>query len=91
MLTIRISLLLVAVTSLGLAADQPNDATLLFNGKNLEGFDTFLRDKGLNNDPDQVFRVHDGLVHVSGTELRFWNHNLAGKVILQIRSAMLCF
>lgn len=40
----------------------------LFNGKNFDGFDKFLRTKGLNNDPDGVFRVENGVIHVSGVE-----------------------
>lgn len=44
----------------------------LFNGRNLEGFDTFLREQGLNNDPNHVFRVHDGMVHVSGEEYGYF-------------------
>ena len=53
-----------------LAAQQPHAGApiRLFNGKNLDGFDTFLRSKGLNNDPDKVFQVHDGVIHVSGTD-----------------------
>jgi hypothetical protein len=45
-----------------------NHVIRLFNGKNLEGFDTFLEKKGENNDPDKVFQVHDGMVHISGAE-----------------------
>ncbi len=40
----------------------------LFNGKNLRGFDTFLKTKGLNHDPDNVFQVHDGMIRISGAE-----------------------
>jgi hypothetical protein len=45
-----------------LAADAGNGDGLirLFNGRNLEGFDTFLKTKGLNNDPEKVFQVQDG-------------------------------
>ncbi len=51
------------------AADIPptGKRIWLFDGKSLEQFDTFVRDRGFNNDPDGVFRVHDGMVHVSGT------------------------
>jgi len=44
-----------------LAADAVNGSGVirLFNGRNLEGFDTFLKTKGLNNDPDKVFQVQD--------------------------------
>lgn len=41
---------------------------LLFDGGSLGAFDIFLRTKGLNSDPDGVFRVENGVVHVSGTE-----------------------
>ncbi len=56
------------------AADIPpaGRRVQLFNGKNLEHFDTFLQDKGWNNDPDHVFRVHDGMVHVSGREYGYF-------------------
>jgi hypothetical protein len=40
----------------------------LFNGKNLDGWYTFVRSKGKGNDPDKVFSVEDGLIHVSGVE-----------------------
>jgi hypothetical protein len=46
-------------------------AIKLFNGKNLDGFDTFLRTKGLNNDPDKVFQVENGLIHISGSEFGY--------------------
>jgi len=53
-----------------LAADAVNGSGVirLFNGRNLEGFDTFLKTKGLNNDPDKVFQVQDGMLHISGAE-----------------------
>lgn len=44
----------------------------LFNGKSLEHFDTFLQDKGWNNDPDRVFRVQGGMVRVSGKEFGYF-------------------
>ena len=51
------------------AADIPptGKPIWLFDGNSLEQFDTVVRDRSLNNDPDGVFRVHDGMVHVSGT------------------------
>src|SRR6185295_10450108 len=33
----------------------------LWNGKDLTGFYTYLKNSGRNNDPDKVFQVHDGL------------------------------
>lgn len=40
----------------------------LFNGKNLDGWYTFLKTKGKSNDPDRVFTVENKLIRVSGTE-----------------------
>ncbi len=40
----------------------------LFNGKNLDGWYTFLQHSGRDNDPKKVFTVHDGLIHISGEE-----------------------
>src|ERR1043166_5564030 len=56
-----------------LAADDDNNAGLirLFNGRDLEGFDTFLKTKGLNNDPEKVFQVQDGMLHISGAEFGY--------------------
>lgn len=38
-----------------------------FNGKDLSGFYTYTN-KHKYEDPDRVFTVHDGMVHVSGTD-----------------------
>ena len=65
---LRATFLLLSFVAL--AADLPpaGKPIHLFNGKNLDGFDTFLQTKGLNNDPEKVFQVHDGMVHISGSE-----------------------
>ncbi len=44
----------------------------LFDGKDFTHFDTFLVKKGLNVDPNKVFRVHDGMAHVSGSEYGYF-------------------
>lgn len=41
---------------------------VLFDGRSLDAFDVFVRGHALNEDPARVFRVEDGVVHVSGTE-----------------------
>jgi hypothetical protein len=46
-------------------------AVILFDGKDLHGFDTFLKKDGLNSDPQHVFTVRDGVLHVSGTEMGY--------------------
>lgn len=50
----------------------PTGETVLFNGKDLSGWYTFLPSKGKNNDPDKVFTVEDGTVHVSGKEFGYF-------------------
>jgi hypothetical protein len=55
-----------------LAADAGDGFVKLFNGKNLDGFDTVLKDKGVNRDPDGVFRVEKGIIRVSGTEYGYF-------------------
>ncbi len=68
--------------SLCISAQKANEQwQSLFNGKNLDGWDSYLRPVdmlgygdtvipynpiGLNKDPLHVFTVHDGLLHISG-------------------------
>lgn len=40
----------------------------LFNGRDLSAFYTFLRDRGRDTDPKQVFTVRDGMIVISGEE-----------------------
>lgn len=40
----------------------------LFNGKTLDGWYTFLKDRGRNHDPNKVFTVSKGLLRISGEE-----------------------
>lgn len=44
----------------------------LFNHKNLDGWYTWLKSKGRNNDPENIFSVRaDGLLHDTGKELGY--------------------
>lgn len=46
--------------------------TALMNGKNLEGWYTWLKSKGKNNDPEKIFTVEaDGSLHDTGKELGY--------------------
>src|SRR5699024_5658827 len=46
-----------------------NDETIpLFNGRDLDGWYKFLRYRGRDNDPNNVFKVSDGMLHISGSE-----------------------
>ena len=49
----------------------PGEAIRLFNGKDLSNFYTWLVDDKYQ-DPDKVFRVHNGMVHVSGAEFGYF-------------------
>ncbi len=46
-------------------------AVVLFDGSNLDQFDSFIRSKGLNADPDHVFRLEKKMIHVSGKEFGY--------------------
>ncbi|HUB34377.1 MAG TPA: DUF1080 domain-containing protein [Bryobacteraceae bacterium] len=73
-IAVRSSLIaFVAIAGLN-AADVPahRPTTPLFNGKDLSNFDIFLRSKGLNNDPEHVFTVENGVIHVSGKEFGYF-------------------
>jgi len=43
----------------------------LFNGKNLDGWYSFLRSKGKNNDPEKVFLIENNILHISGKEFGY--------------------
>jgi hypothetical protein len=43
----------------------------LFNGRNLDGWYTFLRTKGKNNDPESIFKVEGKMIHVLGKEFGY--------------------
>ena len=47
----------------------PSRTIHLFNGRNLDGFYTYIRERGRDNDPHHVFTVADGAIRVSGQEL----------------------
>ena len=47
-------------------------AIVLFDGKDLSQFDTFITSAGLNSDPNRIFTVEKGTVHVSGTEFGYF-------------------
>ncbi|MEO5995387.1 MAG: DUF1080 domain-containing protein [Chitinophagaceae bacterium] len=51
------------------AAKAPlSKSVSLFNGKDLAGWYTFVKDRGTGIDPKRVFTVQDGLIRVSGEE-----------------------
>ena len=42
--------------------------TKLFNGKNLKGWYTFLKESGRDSDPKEVFTVGNGMIRISGED-----------------------
>lgn len=54
-------------------APRAGKAIKLFNGKNLDGFYTWVENQGKNQDPNRVFTVHDGMIHVSGTAMGYFS------------------
>lgn len=71
----RFTLILTAIAVLSLtletfsqAAPKQGKERQLFNGRNLKGWYTFLKDHGKNNDPLKVFTVKDGMIRISGEE-----------------------
>jgi len=50
---------------------QETKMVSLFNGKDLNGWYSFLNSKGKNNDPEKVFNVEDGFLHISGKEFGY--------------------
>src|SRR5262245_51151377 len=71
MLRVRLNAALSILGTAGLLAAQgggavrPADTLALFNGKDLTGLYTWLKDSG-RDDPRQVFRVTDGQIHITG-------------------------
>lgn len=53
----------------GIPAHGP--VVVLFDGTSLNHFDTFLKEDGLNHDPEHIFQVQNGLIHVSGKEMGY--------------------
>lgn len=50
------------------APTTPAEPIQLFNGKDLSSFYTFIKDRGRDTDPKQVFTVVDGMIRISGEE-----------------------
>ncbi len=45
--------------------------TRIFNGKDLKGWHSFLKDIGTNKDPDHNFMIEDSVLHVLGKDLGY--------------------
>ena len=58
----------LAIALLGFAACNRQQTIILFNGYDLEGWYTYIQDRGRDSDPNNVFTVQDGMIRISGEE-----------------------
>jgi hypothetical protein len=73
----RVTTLLVLALAVVSCANGQSEETIprhgklkrLFNGKNFSAFDIFLNARPLNSDPEKVFQIENGMLHISGAEL----------------------
>jgi hypothetical protein len=67
----KISFMIVCMFVFVCSYAQEPKTTPLFNGKNLNGWYSFLNTKGKNNDPERIFLVEDNMLHISGKEFGY--------------------
>ena len=69
-LSVAVFVMAASLCGISSVAQEPAPGTVhLFNGKDLSGFYTFLKDRGRDVDPNKVFTVSDGMLRISGEEL----------------------
>ena len=66
--TVGLMFILAATAQEKAAIPRHGKASALFNRKDLAGFDTLLEKQGINSDPNKVFLVENGVLHISGQE-----------------------
>jgi hypothetical protein len=90
---LAVSFLSFALPEQRISADGGQGVIRLFNGNDLTNFYTYLGPPedgkpayGKNNDPEKVFSVHDGMIHISGrvfggliTEKEYENYHLVAE------------
>jgi hypothetical protein len=64
----QLSIILIAISGFYFSVSAQQKYIDLFNGKDLSGWYIFLKEKGVNNDPNGVFTVKDGNIVISGEE-----------------------
>jgi len=63
-----ISISFLAVLFLLLSESESSGQIQLFDGHSLNGWYTYLQDRGRDTDPKEVFTVQDGMIRISGEE-----------------------
>jgi hypothetical protein len=61
----------LAWRGMSMPAAAKGNTVKLFNGRNFDGWYTFLRTKGKNNDTEGIFKVEDKMIHVLGKEFGY--------------------
>jgi hypothetical protein len=56
--------LLGGATVVAAAAEKAQEPVVLFNGRNLDGWSVFIEKQPAGSDPDHIFQVIDGVIHV---------------------------
>jgi hypothetical protein len=59
----------IGVRNSEIRGGHKNKSIRLFNGRNLDGWYTFLKERGRNKDPKSVFTVVNGMIRISGEEM----------------------
>ena len=75
-MALLMAIVFIAETGYARSSDRPErpqkagkrSLIRLFNGKDLDGWYTFVKDKGRNNDPGRVFTVEKKMIRISGEE-----------------------
>jgi len=62
---------LLLLMTLGIMSSNAQEFKPLFNGKDLKGWYSFLKNKGKNNDSNRVFTVSNGLLHITGQDFGY--------------------
>ena len=71
LLLLTISMSTVAAETHAKDIPKHGKAEVLFDGKDLSHFDTFIKSTGLNSDPSHIFVIENGEIHVSGKEMGY--------------------
>ncbi len=62
---------LIALLPYSFLNAQTDKMKSIFNGKDLQGWTTYLLKAGVDKDPQSVFKIEDGILQVSGQDLGY--------------------
>lgn len=67
----RCSLIILMTLCFFYTTAQENEFLSLLNNENLKGWNIYLPSKGVNSDPDSIFSIKKGILHITGEEFGF--------------------